>query len=108
MKKSKRILLILVLVAALLILGKNAVARAAISSGLRVVTGLNLEIRSMAVGVFRPVVEVKGARLFNPSGFPDRVMVDLPELFLRYDPGALLGGKVHLENVRIHLEKKNE
>ena len=104
MKKGKRIFLVLAAVV-LLALGKNAVAKAAVFSGVRAVTGLRLQIQSMSVGIFRPAVEVKGVKIFNPSGFTDRIMVDLPELFIRYDPGALLRGKVHLKSVRMSLKE---
>jgi uncharacterized protein involved in outer membrane biogenesis len=68
-------------------------------------TGLNLTIRSMSVGVLKSAVGINGLRLHNPSGFPDPVMVDLPEMYVDYDLGAFVGGKVHLEEVRLNLKE---
>ena len=48
---------------------------------------------------------VPGLNLFNPKGFPDKLMVDMPEIYVNYDLGAFLKGKVHLEEVRLDLRE---
>ena len=112
MKKMKTILLIFVAILVVLFLGKNAIANMAVSRGVKAITGLTLNIKSLSVGVFRSALGIKELTLFNPSGFKEKVMVDMPELYVNYDLGAFLKGKVHLEEVRLNLKEltviKNE
>ena len=46
------------------------------------------------------------------QGFKDKLMVDLPEIYVDYNLGAIMGGKAHLEEVRLNLKEfivvKNE
>ena len=82
---------------------KNAIAQGAISGGVKLMTGLGLDIGSMDVGVLRSAIGIKNLRLRNPSGFPDQYMVELPEIYVDYDLPAFFKGQVHLEEVRLHL-----
>jgi len=104
----KKMLSVIVVVVVLLIVGyfaKNAIASRAISAGVRVMTGLKLNMRSMNVGIVRTLISIKGLELFNPSGFEDNLMVDIPEIYVDYDLAAFLKGKVHLEKVRLDLKE---
>ena len=107
MKKQPLTTLLVMLAAAVLVFGvaKNVIAKAAIESGVRLITGLRLSIDRMDVGLRRSAVGIRGLKLYNPAGFPDPVMADLPEIFVDYDLGAFLGGKVHLEEVRLNLQE---
>ena len=112
MKKTVTVILILAVVLFGLSMLKNVIAQAALSGGVKAITGLTLQMRSLDVGILRTLIGVKGVRLFNPSGFPDRVMVEMPELYVDYDLPAFFKGKVHLEEVRLDLKEltvvKNE
>ncbi len=105
MKSRARILVIAVVVVVAIGIGKNLLAQAVVTGGVKAITGLNLSIRSMDVGALKSAVGIKGLRLHNPSGFSDPVMVDLPDIYVDYDLGAFLGGKVHLESVRLNLKE---
>ena len=75
-------------------------------------TGLKLSIRSMDVGVFKSLIGINGLQLHNPEGFEDKLMIDLPEIYVDYNLGAFMKGKTHLEEARLHLKEftvvKNE
>jgi hypothetical protein len=98
---------VVIVVAGLIGLGlaKNLVAQAAISGGVKLMTGLTLDIGAMDVGVFKSAVGLRRLTLRNPAGFQERVMVDLPEVYVDYDLGAFLRRRVHLEQVRLHLKE---
>ena len=101
----KKFLIGFLAVAAVLFLAKGAIAKMAVSGGVRAVTGLKLEIRSLAVGIFRSRVHAQGIKLHNPAGFPDPVMADLPELYVDYDLPAFFTGKTHLRELRVHFRE---
>ncbi len=84
---------------------KNAIAKTAVTSGVKAMTGLNLTIRAMDVGLLKSAIRIGGLRLENPSGFADRTMVDLPEVYVAYDLGAFFKRRVHLQEVRLHLNE---
>ncbi|MDP8248460.1 MAG: hypothetical protein P9M00_10015 [Candidatus Tritonobacter lacicola] len=113
MKKlgSALIIIILVVIVAL-VLCKNPIARKATTAGIQAGTGLDADIGSMNVGLVTTLVGIDRFRLMNPPGFHDEVMIDMPEIYVDYDLGALLKKKVHLEEVRLNLKEflvvKNE
>ncbi len=105
MKKPFAPLVILAAIVIVIGVAKNVVAKAAVESGVRLITGLTLSLDRMDVSFLKSAVGIRGLRLHNPSGFPDQVMVDLPEIDVHYDLGAFLGGKVHLQEVRLNLQE---
>lgn len=104
---TKKLLIGIVAVLALLFVARGAVAKMAVSAGVKAVTGLTLEIRSLQVGVFRSRVRAQGVRLHNPDGFPDPAMADLPELYVEYDLPGFFAGRTHLRELRVDLRELN-
>jgi hypothetical protein len=88
------------------------IIKTSVTTGVKAMTGLKLNIRSMNVGVFKSLIGINELQLHNPQGFEDKLMVDLPEIYVDYNLGAIMGGKAHLEEVRLHLKEfvvvKNE
>jgi uncharacterized protein involved in outer membrane biogenesis len=113
-KINKLVIVIVVILAAVITLSfsKNIIAKISIEKGVGMVTGLRLDMRSLNVGIIRTLIGIKDLKLFNPEEFEDRIMVDMPEIYVDYDLGAIFKGKVHLEEVRLNLKKfvvvKNE
>ena len=112
---KKKIIIIPAIVFTVLIalfIAKNMIIKTSVTTGVRAMTGLKLNIRSMNVGVFKSLIGINELQLHNPQGFEDKLMVDLPEIYVDYNLGAIMGGKVHLEEVRLHLKEfivvKNE
>jgi len=103
--------IVLVIIIALFF-GKNMIIKTSVTAGVKAMTGLKLNIRSMNIGVFKSLISINGLQLHNPQGFEDDVMIDLPEIHVDYNLGAFMKGKTHLEEVRLHLKEfivvKNE
>lgn len=103
MKGAPKILIISAAVIAALLLSRNMIARAAVTGGVKAVTGLPVQVRSMDIGLFNTAVGIKGLKVNNPSGFPEPLMLDMPEALVDYKLGAFIQGKAHLERVRLDL-----
>jgi hypothetical protein len=88
-----------------LFLAKNAIAKFAISKGVKTTTGLGLGIENIDVGMFKPVVDAKGLIVYNPDNFTDKKMADIPFFYLNYDLGSFLSGGAHLRKLKIHLKE---
>ena len=107
MKKLPVTVGILVALVVGVVLAKNVIAKTAIMGGVKAMTGLDLQIRGMQVGLLKRAVGVQGLILKNPSGFSDPVMMDLPDIYVAYDLGAFLTHKIHLQEVRLHMKEFN-
>jgi len=105
---KKFFLIVIILVVALVVglsFGKNLLVKSTIEKGVKLVTGLQLRIGSLNIGIVKTLVGIKSLKLYNPEGFQDRVMLDMPEVFVDYDLPAALKGTVHLNEVRIDLKE---
>jgi len=105
MDKIKKLLIIGIIVVLGLLVVKNTVIKMAVSSGVKAVTGLKLKIRSMDVGIARTAVGIRDMKLYNPKGYPDKIMADVPEIYVDYRLGSILAGKPHLDEVRLNLKE---
>ncbi|MCH7590609.1 AsmA family protein [PVC group bacterium] len=105
MKKAGIIVGIVIIVLAVLGLTKNMIVKTSVEKGVRLATGLDLEIGSMDVGFLKTYVGIKGLKLHNPDGYPDPIMVDFSDIYVDYDLGAILKKDIHLEQIRIHLKE---
>ncbi|MCX5677561.1 MAG: hypothetical protein NTY76_00410 [Candidatus Omnitrophica bacterium] len=111
---KKWIFAVVWILAILLILGmaKDLVIKFAVESGARIVTGLNLKIGVFRVGIFNTLVDIRNLRILNPAGFKDKMMLDMPEIYVKYDLPAIFKGKIYLKEVRINMKEfvvvKNE
>lgn len=105
--KRKLITVVIILAAALAVvsLGKNILVKTVVESGVGMVTGLRMNIRSFDLGIVNTVVRIKDMKLFNPKGFPDKVMLDMPEVYVDYDLPALIRGRIHLREAGINVKE---
>ena len=107
MRRLKTCLLVIGVVVVCLLLGKNLIAKLVLSSGIKAMTGLDTRVASVEVGLLKSAVRIRRLEVLNPPGFPEPVMVGLPELYVAYDLGSLLRGKTHLGTVRLSLQEFN-
>lgn len=105
MKKIRLVVLIIVIALFGIILARNFVVKTAVSVVVKAITGLDLNIGKISIGIFKTAVEIKDLKLYNPRTFPDKVMIDMPKIYVHYDLGALIVGKIHLKKAEIDLNE---
>lgn len=105
MKKPGKILVVILVIAAVLFVARNIVVKAAFQTAVRLITGLQLDVKNMRIGVLKPVIDVGQLRLLNPPGFADRVMLDMPRIYLHYDIGSFVRGKIHIFTLALDLNE---
>jgi len=112
MNKWVKILIIVVVALFVLSIAKDMIIKVSVEKGVELVTGLQLSMSSLNVGVVNTMVGIKGLALSNPKSFKDRTMMDAPEIYVHYDLPAMIGGRVHLQEARINVKEftvvKNE
>ena len=105
MGKLIKIIIVAAAVLAILIVGRNVFIKIAVEKGVEVATGLPLTIEKFDMGIASTHIGIKELNLFNPAGFPQEVMFHAPEIFVDYDLGAMLKGKIHLEDIRLDFDQ---
>ncbi len=105
MKKIRLIAIVFLIFVVIIVAGKNAIIKAAVTTGVKAATGLSLSIKEMKIGILSTLVGIDGLKIYNPKGFEDPVMADIPQVYVDYRLGAFLKKKVHLEEVRLHLKE---
>ncbi|MCI0565076.1 MAG: AsmA family protein [Nitrososphaera sp.] len=100
-----KLIVVVGVLAVVLTFAKNIVAKAAVTSGVKALTGLRLNIDRMDIGIVRSAIGINGLRLYNPEGFAEPLMVHMPEIYVSYDLGAFLKRRIHLREVRLDLQE---
>jgi hypothetical protein len=106
MKKIFIPILIVVFVVGLVVAtSKNTIARVSVEKGVEIVTGLRLKIEKMDVGIITTLVGINNLELFNPPQFEDKIMLDMPEVYVDYNLPEIIRGKIHLNEVRVEVKE---
>lgn len=103
-------LIISIVVAVVIIVGgfviaRNILARTIIIKGVKAVTGMAVDIKSINIGLIRSGISVSGLRIYNPSGFSDRLLADIPEVYVDFDLLGLFRNQVHLRQLKIDINE---
>lgn len=69
------------------------------------VTGAPTRIGGFSLSIMRQSVKITDFKMYNPKGFPEDVLVDIPIIGVSANLGALLKGKIHLKEVDLELKE---
>lgn len=84
---------------------KDQIVRSTVMVGASAVLGAPVKVDQFSVGVLRHSVRIKGFKIYNPEGFPADILLDMAEVSVDYNLGALLQGKLHLPLAVIDLQE---
>ncbi|MCM8763662.1 MAG: hypothetical protein NC818_06235 [Candidatus Omnitrophica bacterium] len=106
MKKFFMAVIIFLLVAfALVVILKDTIVKVGVEKGVKIVTGLRLQLSSVNLELLNTLIDIKGLLLYNPIDFEDKIMVDIPHIYVKYNLSQLLKRKVHLYEARFNLKE---
>ena len=112
MKVASKIIIVLAVIIAVLLVGRNIIVKFALEKGVQMSVGVPLKIAKLDLGLISTHVGINDLNVYNPKGFPKEVMFHAPEIFVDYNLGAILKGKIHIEDIRLDFDKfvivKNE
>ncbi|MCA9403291.1 MAG: hypothetical protein KC897_05875 [Candidatus Omnitrophica bacterium] len=69
------------------------------------VIGARLEVDHISLSLVRQRMAIKGFKLYNPDGFPNEVMLDVPEVSVRLNPWRMLTGRLTMSAVVINMKE---
>jgi hypothetical protein len=98
------IVLFVLALAALLLVFRNVIAKAAFTYAMSA-AGLNARVSKIDIGVLKPYLRVSGLTLSNPSVAKDEAMINLPEFYVEYSLPDILNSRLFFPRVRIELKE---
>lgn len=105
MRKWQKVLVIIFAVLVGLYIIKDPLVKSAVTTVGSNVVGAKLKIKKFSLGLFTQKVSIKGLQLYNPKGFPNEPLIDIPEITVQYDLPALIGGKLHLPLIVVDVKE---
>jgi hypothetical protein len=101
----KKIIIVILILIVVIFLAKDWIVKTTVASGIRAITGLGLTAKSMRVGIFKSRLDIEELKIFNSADFTERLMLDMPKIYLDYDLVSFLKGKVHLRQLELNLKE---
>ncbi|MFC1666398.1 hypothetical protein ACFL0P_00810 [Candidatus Omnitrophota bacterium] len=105
MKKSVFIATVLIFLVIGISMAKDSIAKASIQKIVSITTGLRMDIGKLEISIPRTYINIKNMLVLNPENFDDRIMMDMPEIYIDYDLRAILKKQIHLNEVFINLRE---
>lgn len=105
MKKILAVVLTVPVIFAGLVVAKDAIIKSAVVMGIQQVTGTAVEIDKFSLGLWAQKIHIEGLRVYNPEGFPEAVLLNVPQVAVDYDLQALLKKTLHLPLLRFNLQE---
>ncbi|MFC1675224.1 hypothetical protein ACFL1K_05020 [Candidatus Omnitrophota bacterium] len=104
----KRFLIVLgiVLISLLCItIFKNLIIKSVVTKASSDITGAPVHMDGFSLNIFSSTIHISGFKMYNPSGFPQGLLVSCPKIKVIYDRATLFKQKRHLLLVEIELKE---
>lgn len=105
MKKALKILVVVAVVFLVLGLAKNVLIQTVLGTTLSKAAHVPVSIGSTDAKLLASSIRLKNVRVSNPKGFQDNIMIDIPQIYIDFDPRAFTKGVAHFEEVRLDLKE---
>ncbi len=105
MKIFKNIFAVVLIVCVGLILVKDMIIKATVTSVASNILGAQLKIDKFSLGLLSQRVKIQNTLLYNPAGFSNEPFVNIPEIDVHYDGLAILQGKLHFPSIIFNLKE---
>ncbi|UCH12687.1 MAG: hypothetical protein JSW18_01710 [Candidatus Omnitrophota bacterium] len=84
---------------------RNTIVKSILVNSVKSLTDLRITVGDINADIGKHNIDVKHLRLYNPAGFEEAVMADIPFAYLDYNPGAAILRKVHFNILKIDLKE---
>lgn len=105
MNKGVKSIVLGLIIIVVLAVAKNGVAQSALTSAISAAARVPARIGNVNLSLLSASIRIKNLQLSNPAGFPEKLMVDIPQIFIDFDPAALFKGRAHFEEVKLDLKE---
>jgi hypothetical protein len=99
---------LILLLAAALFVGKDWIAKVALASTVKALTGFETTVDTVRLDPFQGTVHVENLTLANPPQFEKRIFADIPEIHLSMDlPSLLKRERIRIYEMRLDIQELN-
>ena len=105
MKKPLKIFVIVV--ASFFVLNglKNAFTGFVVSTAVSRAAHVPASVGSVSLQFTRARLTLKNVKLFNPRGYPEKLLLDLPEVDVQFDPASIFTGRPHFKKIKVNMKE---
>jgi hypothetical protein len=100
-----RLLLSLILLVGVVVLLRNPIVRELAERQIRQETGMEAVIGRVRIAVKSAAIRLDNVRLLNPPEYGGQLFADLPDVYIEYDPFALVFRRVRFQRVLFRLDE---
>ncbi len=100
-----KFVILLIILIALMILFKDLLIRGLFQTAIKKITGLELSLGKLNLNLSKGDIKIENLNLYNSPQFSDRLMLEVPEIYVYSDLMALLKKHVYLHELRLHLSQ---
>lgn len=105
MNNKIKILALVVAVFVVFSVVKNGLFQMVIGTAISKAARVPVQIGSTSVRLLTSTINLRNIRFQNPRGFRERVMMDIRQVYIDFDPGAIFKGQAHFEQVKLDLKE---
>lgn len=110
--KKKRIILFKVILIIFVFLGgiylaKDRILSLIVPQMISRMLGAEVDVQNVSLSFSEQSLIVEGLKVFNPSGFPEQVMLDVPFIHANIDVDSLFKHRIYLPFLKINIEAVN-
>ena len=105
MKKFIIVLGVVVFSLACIVILKDQIVKSVVTRAAATVIGTPVHMDSFSFSILRSSIRISGLKIYNPSGFPQGILVSCSKINVIYDRAALFKRKLHLVFLEIELDE---
>lgn len=105
MKKLFIVLGTVVFFLACIVIFKNQIVKFVVTKAAVTVIGTPVHMDSFSFSILRSSIYISGIKIYNPSGFPEGLLLSCSKINVIYDRAALFKQKLHLVFVEVELDE---
>lgn len=105
MKFLKRIFGLIILLLVVAVFARNFIVKFGAEQAVKKLTGLPLKMEGLSIGLKNTNVDIDDLKLYNPPDFPEKLMANVPDIYVDYNLPDLIKGNIHLNEIRFHLNE---
>ncbi len=84
---------------------RDTIVKSILVKSVKSLTDLRITVEDVNADIRQHNIDIKHLRLYNPAGFEEGVMADIPFAYLDYNLGAAIRRKVHFNILKIDLKE---
>jgi hypothetical protein len=107
LKWAFRLTVLFVVLVVVFLLSLDSIIKAMVERQIRTQTGMDVKIGKFSFGLLSPVVTIEEFKLFNTAEFGGTLFLDIRELHVEYDRGAMAHRELHITLLRLNLTELN-